>query len=178
MDDPTLISRILSHDETALSAFYRTYAPQLTRFLKTKINNPHDVEEVLQDTLFAFLESIRDFEGKARIRTFLFAICNHKVVDYYRRKKIQQTVFSQMPDMEEFISPLLGPEEQLDTVLLRDKLQHTFTRLLPQYKTVLHARYILNMPVWEIAQKFSVTVKSTESLITRARKAFVKAYGR
>ena len=93
MDDTTIISQILARDETALSLFYRTYAPQLTRFLKTKINNPHDVEEVLQDTLFAFLESIRDFEGKAKIRTFLFAICNHKIIDYYRRKKIQQTFF-------------------------------------------------------------------------------------
>ena len=178
MDDTTIISQILARDETALSLFYRTYAPQLTRFLKTKINNPHDVEEVLQDTLFAFLESIRDFEGKAKIRTFLFAICNHKIIDYYRRKKIQQTFFSQMPELEELISPLLGPEEQLDRVALHEKLRHTFTKILPQYKMVLQARYILNIPVGEIAQQFSVTIKSTESLITRARKAFVKAYER
>ena len=83
-----------------------------------------------------------------------------------------------MPELEELISPLLGPEEQLDRVALHEKLRHTFTKILPQYKMVLQARYILNMPVGEIAQQFSVTIKSTESLITRARKAFVKAYER
>ena len=39
-----------------------------------KVNNQFDAEEILQDTLFAFLEALRDFHGTSSLKTFLFAI--------------------------------------------------------------------------------------------------------
>ena len=63
--DDHLVQKILARDRRALLTFYRRFTPKLTRFIATKIGNPSDAEEILQDTLFAFLEAIRDFEGKS-----------------------------------------------------------------------------------------------------------------
>ena len=79
-----------------------------------------------------------------------------------------------MPEIEGLVSPLLTPEEALDETLLRDELYNTLNTLIPQYKYVLYARYILNMPVIEIANKLAVTLKSVESMLFRAKKAFAK----
>jgi len=164
------------HDKRAATQFYRTYRPKLFVFVRSKITNPHEAEDVVQDTLFAFLEGIRDFRGTCRISTYLFSICRHKIIDYYRKKKIRQIVFSRVPEIEDVLSPLLSPEETLDAVLLKEKLHATLQKLLPQYAYILHARYILNMPVADIAKKLATTLKSAEMTLFRARKAFVNAY--
>lgn len=79
-----------------------------------------------------------------------------------------------MPEIEELVSPLLNPEAALDERVLKEELHKTLNKLIPQYKTVLYARYILNMPVAEIARKLAITLKGAESMLFRAKKAFVK----
>ncbi len=174
--DDHLVQKILARDRRALLTFYRRFTPKLTRFIATKIGNPSDAEEILQDTLFAFLEAIRDFEGKSNIQTFLFAICQHKIIDFYRRKKMKHAVFSQMPQLEALISPLLSPEEELDVVLAKEKIHAVLGRLMPRYRQILLLKYVEGHSVDEIAKKLTITFKSVESQLFRARKAFVELF--
>lgn len=176
MKDQMVLTGILSGDKRALIGFYRTYAPRLSRYIKTKVNNDGDSEEILQDTLFAFLESIRDFNGDSSIQTFLFSICSHKIIDYYRRKKIAHVVFSKMPQLEFLVSPLLGPEEELDTTMLKEKIRNVLHTLLPHHRQILLFKYVDDLSVAEIAQRLAITFKSAESQLFRARKAFVEAF--
>jgi RNA polymerase sigma-70 factor (ECF subfamily) len=122
------------------------------------------------------LEAIRDFQGASSIKTFLFSICQHKIIDYYRRKKIKQVVFSQTPNLEVLVSPILNPEEELDTVLLKEKIHIVFSKILPQYKKLLMLKYVDNLTVAQIASKFALSVKGAESQLFRARKAFVESF--
>jgi RNA polymerase sigma-70 factor, ECF subfamily len=176
MNDSELIKNILKRDRRALYNFYQTYTPKLIKYIQSRVNNPHDGEEILQDTLFSFLESARDYAGKSSIKTFIFSICSHKVIDYYRRRKIKQVVFSQMPQLENLVSPLLSPEDTLDSIVLREKISQVLGKLLPKYKQILLSKYTENESVAEIAQKLEITGKSVESILFRARKAFVKAF--
>jgi RNA polymerase sigma-70 factor (ECF subfamily) len=176
VDDRQLIPKILSRDRIALLTFYRRFTPKLSRFIATKIGNPADAEEILQDTLYAFLEAIRDFEGKSNVQTFLFSICQHKIIDFYRKKKIRHAVFSQLPQLEALISPLLSPEEELDVTLAKEKIHTVLVRLLPRYRRILVLKYIEGHSVEEIAQKLTLTFKSVESQLFRARKAFVELF--
>lgn len=171
-----MIQSILARDRRALSAFYRKYAPKLTRLIASKVDNPGDVEEILQDTLYAFLEAIRDFHGEARLQTFLFSICHHKIIDYYRKKKLRQFFFSQMPRLEALVSPLLEPEAEFDAVVLREKIKTVMTGILPQYRSILELKYMENLSISDIAQKMAVTAKSAESQLFRARKAFIELF--
>lgn len=167
---------ILARDKKALQWFYRTYTPKLQLFIRSRVSQAEDGEEILQDTLFGFLESLRDFHGKSSIKTFLFSICHHKVVDYYRRKRIKHIVFSQMPQLEMLISPLLNPEEEYDAVAMREKIHTVLGRLLPRYRKILVWKYLENMSVSTIAQKMAISFKSAESQLFRARKAFVEVF--
>ena len=176
MDDATIIPKILARDRRALLLFYRRYAPKLTRYIAGKVNNPADAEEILQDTLFAFLEAIRDFQGKSNIQTFLFSICQHKIVDFYRKKKLKHAVFSQMPQLEAIVSPLVSPEEQLDATLVKEKIHAVLDRLLPRYRQILLLKYLDGFSVAEIAKHMTMTFKSAESQLFRARKAFVEHF--
>jgi RNA polymerase sigma-70 factor, ECF subfamily len=175
-DDRDLIAHILSRDRHALSVFYRTYTPKLRSHIRNRVSSAEDAEEILQDTLFAFLEAIRDFSGKASVKTFLFAICGHKIIDYYRRKKLKSVVFSRSPGLEALISPVLNPEQELDAKILTDKIHRALSRLLPHHRTALILKYMDTLSVSEVALKLNMTVKGAESQLTRARKAFMEIY--
>jgi len=176
MEDADLVSRILRRENRALHVFYQTYTPKLLSFIRGKVENPHDAEEIFQDTLLAFLEALRDFHGNCKISTFLFSIGKYKIIDYYRRKKLRHLVFSQAPYLEDLVSPLLNPEEEFDAKVLKDKLKKVFSLILPTYKMVLQLKYIEDVSVSGIAGRFQWTLKKTESLLFRARKAFVKEF--
>lgn len=176
MDDTNLIPKILARDRRALLVFYRRYAPKLSRFIAGKVANPADAEEVLQDTLFAFLEAIRDFQGQCTVQTFLFSICQHKVIDYYRKKKLKHAVFSQMPQLEAIISPLISPEEELDATLVKEKIHAVLGGLLPRHRQILMLKYLDGLSVAQIAKHLAITFKSVESQLFRARKAFAEHF--
>jgi RNA polymerase sigma-70 factor (ECF subfamily) len=176
IDDPTLIAHMLDRDRHALAFFYRRYTPRLSAFIRQKIHNSSDAEEVLQDTLFAFLEAIRDFQGASSVQTFLFSICRHKIIDFYRRKKIKQIVFSQTPNLEALVSPVFNPEEELDSTLLKEKIHVVLAGILPRYRKLLTLKYIDNLTVAEIASRINSTLKGAESQLFRARKAFVESF--
>jgi RNA polymerase sigma-70 factor (ECF subfamily) len=175
-EDLGLVEKILTGDKRSLLILYRRYKPQLESFIRTKVNKEEDCEEVLQDTLFAFIEALRDFHGKSKVKTFLFAICNHKIIDYYRRKKIKHLVFSQMPQLEFLVSPLLEPEEVYDEKQMREKISRVFSAILPHYRDILKYKYIEGRSVEDIAHTMNVSFKSVESRLFRARKAFAEVY--
>lgn len=176
MNDSELIQKILTRDRHALHLFYRSYTPKLRQYIRYKISSPDDAEEVLQDTLYAFLEAIRDFAGASRLQTFLYSICHHKVVDYYRRKKLRQVVFSALPQLETIATSILTPEEEFDVTMLREKIHRVLGRLLPMYKKVLLLKYGDELTVGDIARRLTISFKSAESQLFRARKAFVEAF--
>jgi RNA polymerase sigma-70 factor (ECF subfamily) len=176
MDDSHVIDQILAHDRSALAHFYHTYAPKLRRHIAARVQRPEDVEEILQDTLFGFLEAIRDFGGRSSIQTFLYAICHNKIVDFYRKKKFKHVVFSQMPQLELLVSPILDPEAEFDAKLARLKIRKVLGRMIPVHRQVILLKYLENVSVEGIAEKLSISFKSAESRLFRARKAFVELF--
>ncbi len=176
MNDQELIDKILKRDRRALHLFYRTYTPKLRQYIRYKISSPEDAEEILQDTLFAFLEAIRDFAGNAKLKTYLYAIASHKVIDWYRRKKLRHVVFSAVPQLETIAASILTPEEEFDVIVLREKIHRVLGRLLPMYKKVLLLKYADELTVGDIARRLTISFKSAESQLFRARKAFVELF--
>lgn len=81
-----------------------------------------------------------------------------------------------MPNLETLISSQKNPEEELDVVLLKEKIQTVFGKLLPHYKSLLVSKYVENLSVSDIAHKFALSMKGAESQLFRARKAFVELF--
>jgi RNA polymerase sigma-70 factor (ECF subfamily) len=177
MNENAFVNQLLSGNEQALRQYFRLNAPKVLGFIKKKVADQSDAEELLQDTLVAGLEALRDFRGKSSISTFLCAIARNKIVDFYRKRKIKQVVFSQMPqDVLPLLSNFLGPEDAFDVQDVRYRIRSVLNSLTPVYRTVIILKYVDGLSVKEIAEKLSLTFKSTESTLFRARMAFVDLY--
>lgn len=176
IEEKELVGRILKADEKALLYFYRHFQKPLSSFIWKRIADCKDVEEILQDTFLSAIDAFRDFSFRSSLFTFLCSIANHKVVDFYRRKKIKNIVFSRFAEIEPLLSTFWGPEESLDEEILRQKIKHTFKSIEPKYEKILKLKYIYGYSVCEIAGKLSISFKSAESRLFRARRVFALTF--
>lgn len=174
--DQELVERIVSRDEKALRQFYTTHKKPLFQFVLKHLNDRQDAEEVMQDTFIAFIESLRDFRGQSSLKTFLYAIARNKAIDTIRKKKIKKILFSALP--QSFVESLAAVflHEEFDRVELEKKISLVLSRLPHDYAAVLRLKYEEGYKVVEIAKKMGLPFKTTESLLFRARKAFIFIY--
>ncbi|OGK20144.1 hypothetical protein A3C23_01425 [Candidatus Roizmanbacteria bacterium RIFCSPHIGHO2_02_FULL_37_13b] len=171
-----LYSRIIRRDDVALYNFYKEHRQTLYHFILRQIKEKADAEEILQDAFLGFIESLRDFRGQSSMKTFLFSIAKNKIIDKLRRRKIKKILFSSLPKgFVESLSTILLDDE-IDRRYITNKIDSIFNKLPNDYATVLRLKYKEGYKVQEIAQKVKLSFKATESLIFRARKAFVIAY--
>ena len=62
------------------------YRPALYRLALLQIRDKAAADDATQETLLAALEGIERFRGEASVKTWLFAILRHKVVDVLRQR--------------------------------------------------------------------------------------------
>ncbi len=58
----------------------------LLRYAMLQLRDPHQAEDVVQETLLAAIESWNNFAGQSSLRTWLTGILKHKIMDLLRKK--------------------------------------------------------------------------------------------
>lgn len=174
----SLIERILKGDSEAIIIFYKTYSPQLLKYLQKKLPNKEDAEEVLNDIFLAAIDELAFFKKESSIKTWLFKIARNKIVDFYRKRKIKSVLLSQAPFLEIIANEINQPEFQFEKNKVRNRIEKAFYNISLQYQKILHLHYEEHIPVKELAIIFNLSFKATESLLFRARRSFRLAYER
>jgi len=133
-------------------------------------------EEIVQDVLVDFLEALRSFHYQSSVKTFLYTIARNKTNDYFRKKKIKKVLFSALPHYLVESLKVFFIDEDLDRRETRAKIERVLRQLPNDYRLVLRLKYIEGEKVQQIAKRLALQFKATESLIFRARKAFIKLF--
>ncbi len=66
------------------------YGDALYRFALVRVRHSFAAEDLVQETLLAGYCSYKNFSGKSSVKTWLFGILKHKVMDYYRKLPPEQ----------------------------------------------------------------------------------------
>ena len=86
MDAPyndTLVGRQnLEIDKTV-----RKERDRLLRFIRTRVRNEDDAQDILQDVFWRLIEAYRGLETIERVTSWLFQVARNRIVDRYRSKK-------------------------------------------------------------------------------------------
>lgn len=174
--DSHLLLRLINRDELALVEFYSKHKQPLLIFIQKTINDHGESEEIMQDVFLNFIEGLRDFRSQSSLKTYLYSIAKYKIIDKLRRKKIRKVFFSHIPAfiVDSFATVLL--DDQLDRDYVVQKIDKILNHLPHDYAHVLRLKYIEGFSVKDIAVKLNLPFKTTESLLFRARKAFVVEY--
>ncbi len=174
----SLVERIISGEEQAVTEFYKLYSPRILHYLLVRLPRAEDAEDILNDVFLDAIDSLSILKKDNHLQAWLYKIAHHKTVDYYRKKKIKALLLSQIPYLEIVDSEVHQPEFIIEKDKVRDKIESVFKSLPDLYRKVLRLRYEEKIPVKEIAVIIEMSFKATESLIFRARQSFKLAYER
>ncbi len=61
------------------------YSDYLFNYTISRVNDREMAKDLVQDTFFAALKSMKNFKGDANERTWLIAILKRKIIDHYRK---------------------------------------------------------------------------------------------
>lgn len=152
------------------------YQEKLLSFIRQRVADEEEANEILGETLVAAWESRSSFKGQSAYFTWLCGIARHEIADFYRKKRIKTLLFSHLPWLENLAAQALGPEQELLKKELSQNIKKTLAGLDKGYREVLRLKYYQGLTVIQIAQKLNETVKTVESRLFRARQAFAKAF--
>lgn len=95
---------------------------RLLHFIRQRVNNASDAEDILQDVFYQFTEYLRLGSQVDSITGWLFAVTRNKITDWFRKKK--ETPFS------DYTREIEGEEVLFLPELLSDKNQEADTPMM------------------------------------------------
>ena len=156
--------------------FYNKYYFGIKKFVSQKIDDEGIVEELTNDIMMAAIMCRPNFDGKCNEFSWICSIAKHKIIDYYRKKKIKTILFSMSPSFEDIADKALTPERDVLKNELKEEIKKTMAELSKGYKDILRLKYIEGMKISEIANNLKITMKAVESKLIRAKKKFREAW--
>lgn len=70
-----------------LEAIWAEYQSSLKAFLRSKVSNPDDAEDLLQEILIKTHKNLETLSEMSKVKSWLFQIANHTIIDFYRQNK-------------------------------------------------------------------------------------------
>ena len=157
-----------------METIFNQYYPKIKSFIRKKINDELIVEEISNDVMMVALNSTYKFQKKSLFFSWLCGIAKHKVIDYYRKKKIKTVLFSISPYFEEIEDKALGPEKDCLKNELKKEIYQTFLEIKKDYCKILRLKYIEGLSIKKIAQIMKTTVRGIDAKLMRAKFSFKK----
>jgi RNA polymerase sigma-70 factor (TIGR02943 family) len=162
------------------------YSDYLFNYTITRVNDREIAKDLIQDTFFAGLKSMKNFKGEASERTWLISILKRKIIDYYRKinSKKGQAEVRMTYNMEENEGDwleervedegYLNAQENLENTELGDAIYNCMDKLSEKQATVFKMKTILNYETETICNELNITASNLWVIIHRARTAMAE----
>ena len=169
---------VLAGDDAAWRVLYERCFESLYAYVHYRTGRQVSrTEDVVQECWLVAVRRIRHFDpARGSFESWLRGIADNVLRNYRRRWKRQQSrEQSRTKELESAESAQSGADtgQQLE---LAEQIALTLTVLPAHYQQVLRAKYEQQLSVAEIAHRWCQTPKAVESLLSRARAAFRRAY--
>ena len=145
------LARICLGDQGAMAQFYRAFAPQVHAFAMRQLGNAAEADDVVVDTMYEVWSTAKRFAGRSLVRTWLFSIARHRLLDRLRKRRPLESV-----DVDELADVLPGDEEGgYDALARRQRAQHVahcLETLSEEHRECMHLVFYEELPLAEVAQ--------------------------
>ena len=174
--DAELIRRIESRDERAFAILYDRYFPRVYRFVRSRLDNPADTEETVQEAFFNVFTSISGFRGEAPFEAWVLGLTRRTIARRFKKKR-HATVPLDDQDSDVF-DPLLQTRQRepspLESFEYRQRIEQLRIRAerdpTPEQRDLFVRHHLRNEPVRELAILLRKSEDSIKSNLYRARR--------
>ena len=174
--DEVLLKRAQNGDEDAFRQMVVRHQNAIHRTVLGMLGPTSEVEDVVQEVFIRFYRAMANFEGKAKLRTYLTRIAINLSLNEMARRKKQ---FKWLPilgrnehydEAGESVSDIVDTSASLDRFDDADEINHALWQLPENFRTVLVLRLIDGYSVKETAEILGVPKGTIASRLMRAQK--------
>jgi RNA polymerase sigma-70 factor (ECF subfamily) len=159
--ESALIARAKVGDADAISALYERYAPQIQRYIASRLGDPVQAEDVCADVFVKVLESLARYEDRGwPFSAWLYRIAYARTVDVLRQSRRRHSV----PLDERQLGTLDPPDDAVMTRIAYHEIKGAMDILTREQRLVLRLRFDEDRSLAEIAQSLGRSVGSVKAL--------------
>jgi RNA polymerase sigma factor (sigma-70 family) len=175
METPSTVLMLLEQNNS-LSDTIRRERARLQNFIRSRVPDPGDAEDVLQDVFYELTESYRLPQPIENVGAWLFRVARNRITDLFRKKKpesLQDALAGHERDegltLEELLpSPDAGPEAVYTRTVLLEEIEDALDELPEEQRQAFVAHEIEGRSFKELSAETGVSVNT---LLSRKRYA-------
>ena len=166
----------MAEQDQQISEAIKRERARLRNFIRRRVPDPRDAEDVLQDVFYKLVEANRLLMPIEHVTGWLFRVARNRITDLFRRKAMENVSTANVVDdsdellkLEDWLpSPDAGPDALYARTLLLDELELAIEELTKEQRDVFLAHELEGRSFKEIATETGV---SMNTLLSRKRYA-------
>ena len=175
MNDAASLRMALEQDQRISDVVQREQS-RLRNFIRRRVPDPRDAEDILQDVFYKLVEANRLLMPIDHVTGWLFRVARNRITDVFRKKRPESFSDTTVEDdngellrLEDLLpSPDAGPEAIYARNALLDELEMAIDELPKEQRDVFVAHELEGRSFKEIADRTGV---SLNTLLSRKRYA-------
>ena len=178
MDDrklQILIRKSAEGNEEAFEELLAVVVPILYKDLTRYLDNKHDIDDILQESIWKIWSSIDRVDTTSEPLAFFRKITYNTLMSFFRKKKNQEIYIP--PEDFLYIGDESYENQETSSSDLSDELRNLLSELPARYQQALTLRYIEEKEYGEIARIMNVSEATARQLVSRGLKKLKKLSG-
>src|SRR5271168_1016008 len=142
--------------------------PRLHSFIRRRVPNESDVEDLLQEVFYELVEAHRLLKPIDYVTGWLFRVARNRMTDLFRKKRPENFADATLKDEEGELleiedllpSPEAGPEAIYLRKVLLEELEHALGELPAEQRGVFVAHELEGLSFKELSEETGVSVNT------------------
>ena len=143
--------------------------PRLRSFIRRRVADPGDAEDILQDVFYELVEAYRMMKPVEQVTAWLFRVARNRITDRFRKRSREalRTEPAKVADdgeellLEELLpSPDAGPDAAYARSVLLEELDEALDELPAEQRDVFVAHELMGYSFKELAAQTGVSVNT------------------
>src|ERR1700722_5958029 len=142
---------------------------RLRNFIRRRVPDPGDAEDILQDVFYELVEAYRMMKPVEQVTAWLFRVARNRIPDLFR-KKTREALRNEPPRIAEDGEELLleellpsrdaGPDAAYARSVLLQELDEALDELPPEQREVFVAHELMGYSFKELAEQTGLSVNT------------------
>ena len=162
MNEKALIKKCQRGDRQAFDELIRLYYDYVFGFLLKTTTDETLTEDLTQETFLKMIRSIETFDlsGSSGFGTWLITIAKNCYIDHLRRNRVYLEDITSLPLEDEH-----NVADEVERKLRYEQVLAAIDTLPPEQALAIRMKYVEDMTLAEIAERFGVQSKTIKSRI-------------
>lgn len=172
--DEELIGRVRRGDPSGAEELFERYSAPLLRFTARMIGSDAEAEEITQDVFLKMIGRVAQYDGRAKVSSWLFAIAANACRDRFRHARRAGTI-----PLEAVAERADGSERVDDRLLERERrsqVRRALSRLSEEQREALVLARYHGLPYVEIARVLSISEGAVKTRVFRAMETLKRVF--